>query len=143
MKILSKKQQELLTRERELLNKLQLSLVEYGIRAEDQQSLAESIHQLDDFFLLVVVGEFNAGKSAFINALLGEKLLQEGVTPTTTKVNILRYGKEKTQSSISENVDTLILNVPYLKEISIVDTPGTNAIITGTRGNHLAICSPF
>ncbi len=139
MKILSKKQQELLTRERELLNKLQLSLVEYGIRAEDQQSLAESIHQLDDFFLLVVVGEFNAGKSAFINALLGEKLLQEGVTPTTTKVNILRYGKEKTQSSISENVDTLILNVPYLQEISIVDTPGTNAIIR----EHEEITSQF
>ena len=30
-----------------------------------------SIRQLDELFLLVVVGEFNAGKSAFINALLG------------------------------------------------------------------------
>ena len=129
MDILTKKQQELLSRERELLNRLQIKLVEYGVQEEDQNALAESIHQLDDFFLLVVVGEFNAGKSAFINALLGEKILKEGVTPTTTKVNILRYGEETGQKSISANVDVLILNSSYLKEISIVDTPGTNAII--------------
>lgn len=129
MEILTKKQQELLSRERELLNKLQITLVKYGIQEKDQKALAESIHQLDDFFLLVVVGEFNAGKSAFINALLGDKILLEGVTPTTTKVNILRYGEEQELSSISENIDVLVLNSPYLKEISIVDTPGTNAII--------------
>lgn len=129
MEILTKKQQQLLSRERELLNKLQITLVKYGVQKEDQEALAESIHQLDDFFLLVVVGEFNAGKSAFINALLGDKILLEGVTPTTTKVNILRYGEEQEESSISENVDILVLNSPYLKEISIVDTPGTNAII--------------
>jgi len=129
MEILTKKQQELLSRERELLNKLQITLVKYGIQEQDQKALAESIHQLDDFFLLVVVGEFNAGKSAFINALLGDKILLEGVTPTTTKVNILRYGEEQKLSSVSENVDVLVLKSPYLKEISIVDTPGTNAII--------------
>jgi small GTP-binding protein len=129
MEILTKKQQELLSRERELLNKLQITLVKYGIQEQDQKALAESIHQLDDFFLLVVVGEFNAGKSAFINALLGDKILLEGVTPTTTKVNILRYGEEHKLSSVSENVDVLVLKSPYLKEISIVDTPGTNAII--------------
>jgi len=118
MEILTKKQQELLSRERELLNKLQITLVKYGIQEQDQKALAESIHQLDDFFLLVVVGEFNAGKSAFINALLGEKILLEGVTPTTTKVNILRYGEEQEQSSISKNLDVLVLNSPYLKEFS-------------------------
>ena len=49
----------------------------------DSSTLANSIRQLDDFFLLVVVGEFNAGKSALINALLGERVVEEGVTPTT------------------------------------------------------------
>lgn len=129
MDILTKKQQELLTRERELLNRLQVKLVEYGVNEEDQTALAESIHQLDDFFLLVVVGEFNAGKSAFINALLGEKILKEGVTPTTTKVNILRFDEETKKTALSANVDVLLMNLDYLKEISIVDTPGTNAII--------------
>jgi len=129
MEILSKIQKQLLTQERDLLNRLQLSLTEYDVKAEDLAALTESIRQLDDFFLLVVVGEFNAGKSAFINALLGERILAEGVTPTTTKVNILRFGEEKKKSSLSENVESLTYKADFLKEISIVDTPGTNAII--------------
>jgi len=129
MDILTKTQKELLSRERELLNQIQITLVEYGVAEKDQKALMDSIYQLDDFFLLVVVGEFNAGKSAFINALMGESLLEEGVTPTTTKANILRYGKETGKKVLSENVESLILDAEYLKEISIVDTPGTNAII--------------
>ncbi len=129
MDILTKTQKELLSRERELLNQIQIALVEYGVTEKDQKALMDSIHQLDDFFLLVVVGEFNAGKSAFINALMGESLLEEGVTPTTTKVNILRYGQETGKKALSENVESLTLDADYLKEISIVDTPGTNAIV--------------
>ncbi len=129
MDILTKTQKELLSRERELLNQIQITLVEYGVAEKDQKALMDSIHQLDDFFLLVVVGEFNAGKSAFINALMGESLLEEGVTPTTTKVNILRYGQETGKKALSENVESLTLDADYLKEISIVDTPGTNAIV--------------
>jgi len=127
--MLTKTQKELLSRERELLNQIQIALVEYGVTEKDQKALMDSIHQLDDFFLLVVVGEFNAGKSAFINALMGESLLEEGVTPTTTKVNILRYGQETGKKVLSENVESLTLDADYLKEISIVDTPGTNAIV--------------
>jgi small GTP-binding protein len=37
----------------------------------------------DERFTLVVLGEFNHGKSTFINALLGETLLPVGITPTT------------------------------------------------------------
>lgn len=139
MEILTKTQKELLNRERELLNQIQITLVEYGVAEKDQKALMDSIHQLDDFFLLVVVGEFNAGKSAFINALMGESLLVEGVTPTTTKVNILRYGKETGKKVLSENVESLILDAEFLKEISIVDTPGTNAIVR----EHEEITSHF
>ena len=68
---------------RELLAHLRDALTRFGASAEDQAALASSIRQLDEFFMLVVVGEFNAGKSAFINALLGRQVLKEGVTPTT------------------------------------------------------------
>ena len=40
----------------------------------------------------MLVGEFNAGKSAFINALVGAEVMPEGVTPTTSVINLLRYG---------------------------------------------------
>jgi len=78
MKILTVDQENVLQRERNLLNDLRLKLVEYKASREDVESLGQSIRQLDDLFLLVIVGEFNAGKSAFINALLGERLLKEG-----------------------------------------------------------------
>lgn len=139
MRILNKEQEELLVEERHILNQLNLTLVEFGLSPEDKKTLSESIQQLDDLFLLVVVGEFNAGKSAFINALLGQKLLQEGVTPTTAQINILRYGAEQDRRVISEHQHVLKLPNEMLSEISIVDTPGTNAIIR----SHEAITSQF
>jgi small GTP-binding protein len=84
---------------------------------------------LDDLFLLVVVGEFNAGKSACINALLGQKLLKEGVTPTTTQINLLRYGADQERIVVDKYKNILLMPIDWLSEISIVDTPGTNAIV--------------
>ena len=43
-------------------------------------------------FMIVVVGEFNAGKSAFVSALLGHRVFEEGVTPTTARIQLIRYG---------------------------------------------------
>ena len=73
----------LLADERRLLAELRDWLVRLGAPEEQRQALADSIEQLEEPFLLVVVGEFNAGKSAFINALLGMKALEEGVTPSS------------------------------------------------------------
>ena len=47
---------------------------------EDLQ-LRQAELDLDELFLLVVVGEFNSGKSTFINALLGSPILKTG-TPS-------------------------------------------------------------
>ncbi len=129
MKILSERQEQILKRERSFLNDLRVQLVEFGASKTDLDTLGQSIAQLDDLFLLVVVGEFNSGKSAVINALLGQKLLKEGVTPTTFQVNILRFGEEFENTSVKENHTVRLLPVNLLSEVSIVDTPGTNAII--------------
>ncbi len=129
MRILDEKQESLLKEERNLLNELRNVLVKFGASDEDELTLAQSTRQLDDLFLLVIVGEFNAGKSAFINALLGQKILKEGVTPTTTRINLLRYGENQEQAVGQENLQVITAPVQLLSEISIVDTPGTNAII--------------
>ena len=129
MRILTDHQEALLQDERQILNKLRAALVQFGATSEDRGALERSIQQLDEFFLLVVVGEFNAGKSAFINALLGSRVLKEGVTPTTTQVNILHYGKKMGSQVLDDNTLVLTAPVELLGEISIVDTPGTNAII--------------
>lgn len=139
MHILNEAQEQLVKDERNLLNELRVTLVQIGTTPEDQATLAESIRQLEEIFLLVIVGEFNAGKSAFINALLGQKLLKEGVTPTTTQINVLRYGEDQNRTVIDEHQHILTLPATFLEEISIVDTPGTNAIIR----EHEEITSQF
>ena len=139
MRILDEKQEILLNEERKLLNDLRVALAQFGATLEDHETLGECIQQLDELFLLVVVGEFNSGKSAFINALLGQNVLEEGVTPTTTQINILRYGEDRERVVESESLHILSSPVDMLADISIVDTPGTNAIIR----EHEAITSQF
>jgi len=96
-RLLSDEAEHQLTQARELLATLRDALIRFGASSADEATLARSIRQLDEFFLLVVVGEFNAGKSAFINALLGQAVLQEGVTPTTDRIHLLAYGPSPTR----------------------------------------------
>ncbi|MDQ3070243.1 MAG: dynamin family protein [Acidobacteriota bacterium] len=138
-KILDPTQDELLKEERHILSRLQRALVKFDAASDHQSALERSIAQLDELFLLVIVGEFNAGKSAFINALVGSPVAQEGVTPTTAQINVLQYGE--TASRHVKNTALHVITAPaeILRDIHIVDTPGTNAIIR----EHEAITSEF
>jgi small GTP-binding protein len=117
-----------LSRVRDLLARLRETLAEFGAPPADRAALAASIRQLDELFLLVIVGEFNAGKSAFINALLGQAVVAEGVTPTTSRVQLLTYGTD-VASRDAEGMATMTAPVELLRDVHLVDTPGTNAII--------------
>lgn len=127
-KILSQAAEEVLSVERHWLSRLQVALAQFPATDEDRAVLDRSVRQLDELFLLVVVGEFNSGKSALINALFGESLLEMGVTPTTTRVHLLRYGQRLERVAIEADVDVFSVPAAMLEEITIVDTPGTNAI---------------
>lgn len=127
--ILTDQQEELLKEERQWLADLQVILARLGASSEDQTVLSRSIQQLDELFLLVIVGEFNAGKSAFINALLGQNILKEGVTPTTSQINVLKHGEVSRRQVQEAHLHILTEPVDILRHINIVDTPGTNAII--------------
>src|SRR3954463_10721549 len=83
-RLLSDREAELRAREAELLDRLSVALERFGPdgSAEDMRHFRQARAALSGLFLLVVAGEFNSGKSSFINALLGEKVLPEGVTPT-------------------------------------------------------------
>ena len=128
-RVLTREQDQLLRRERSLLEDLRVLLVRLGAPDEDLSRLKQALHQLDELFLLVVVGEFNAGKTAFLNAMLGERLLAEGVLPTTSQIQLLRHGDRRLEEISGE--DTLLVHLPveWLREINLVDTPGTNAVI--------------
>jgi small GTP-binding protein len=127
--ILSGAEDELVREERRVLARLRTALARFDAAAEHQQALDRSIEQLDELFLLVVVGEFNSGKSAFINALVGAPVAPEGVTPTTAQINILEYGETSDRRVREPNVHVPTARAEILRDIHIVDTPGTNAII--------------
>ncbi|MGD0917352.1 MAG: dynamin family protein [Thermodesulfobacteriota bacterium] len=129
MGVLKKEQEALLKEERRIINDLQMALVKFGEESEDEEPLRHSIQQLDELFLLVVVGEFNSGKSAIINALLGQRVLEEGVIPTTTQIHQIRYGKVPEKTVLGGGQTALTFPIDFLSEMTIVDTPGTNAII--------------
>ena len=129
----------LVARERTLLGELASALTRLDATADDQQAFVRSVRQLDELFLLVVIGEFNAGKSAFVNALLGQAVLEEGVTPTTTRLGVLTYGPAVARQAAGEGADRVTAPVDLLREISIVDTPGTNAV----QREHEALTRDF
>lgn len=137
--ILTHEQEELLKRARDVLGDLRDTLAETAASPEDRAALADSIRQLDDLFLLVVAGEFNSGKSSFINALLGKALQPEGVTPTTAQIYLLKYGPEIKQSPGDKGIWIQTAPMDLLQKISIVDTPGTNAIMR----EHEALTAEF
>jgi hypothetical protein len=64
-----------------------------------------------------------------VNALLGEDVLAEGVTPTTAQVTLVRHHDGAAMAGRPAAVLELTASASLLHDIHIVDTPGTNAIL--------------
>ena len=129
MRVLDGRQEALVERERALLGRLADFLVGFGAPGEDVEISRRALSDLEELFLLVIVGEFNSGKSAFVNALLGAEVSKEGVTPTTDTITLLRYAEEPEERERRDGVLERGHPNEFLREVAIVDTPGTNAII--------------
>jgi GTP-binding protein EngB required for normal cell division/tetratricopeptide (TPR) repeat protein len=120
---------------------------------------------LDRPLQVAVMGEFNAGKSSFVNALCGAEIARVGVTPTTATINVLRFGspggrvhfldgrvEEHSDGEIRSFVAALdeagagavrmveiFFPLPVLQRIEVVDTPGTNSL----RPEHERVAAGF
>ncbi len=127
--VLTAEQGRILQKERQLLGDLQVTLARLDASDSDLGLIRNALAQLEELFLMVVVGEFNAGKSAVINALLGEEFLPEGVVPTTSELVLIRHSDAAEQPGADQGMAVRRLPVPWLQEVNLVDTPGTNAVI--------------
>lgn len=120
---------DLVTRERGVITDLLVLLGKLNAEERDVSDVRTAVDDLDGLFLLVVAGEFNAGKSSLVNALLGERVMPEGVTPTTDRVTFITYGEQITEVDDGPSVVRRTYPNPILDAVAFVDTPGTNAII--------------
>ena len=104
---------------------------------------------------IAIMGEFSAGKSTFVNALLGEAVAPMGVLPTTTTINVFRRGTgggarvhyrdgristvapEEVQTFLHGLDDTEAGRIRHVEiersgsrmgDAAVVDTPGLNAL---------------
>ncbi len=109
--------------------------------------------ELDRPMALAVVGEFNVGKSSFVNALLGEEIAETGVTPTTATLHVFRFGPTRRarvhladdrslEAAFSEVAATIervgsaqvrfvewSLPLAVLERVHVIDTPGLNSLL--------------
>ena len=129
MNFLTKNQRNIIAAEKLLLSSSSIFLSAINGDKVDLSLLKDTLAQLDEIFLVVVAGEYNSGKTAFINALLGDSFLKTGITPTTDMITILKYGDSQKKKIIEPGKSSIELPVPLLKDVHIVDTPGTNAIL--------------
>ncbi|HMT51844.1 MAG TPA: dynamin family protein [Saprospiraceae bacterium] len=94
-------------------------------------TLVELRDQLEAPFTFVIVGEVKAGKSSFINALLDtdKEICKVAPMPMTDTIQQILYGETERIEEINPYLKKIYQPVEILKEIAIVDTPGTNTIV--------------
>ncbi len=120
---------------------------------KELQKFSNEVNILD----VVVLGQFKAGKSSFLNQLIGYNVLPVGVLPVTAVVTRLNYGEEKkilvtfldgseteislldlpeyvTEKGNPENsknvhiVDIFLPELISLKNLRLIDTPGLGSV---------------
>ncbi|MBN8635575.1 MAG: dynamin family protein [Anaerolineae bacterium] len=114
-----------------LLTEIATALAEFKEADEDRRRLLDIAQDLREmFFLVVVIGEFNAGKSSFINALLGDELLAMGITPTTDAIHVIRYNENSPRKANIREDGIYEWTHPntIATGVALVDTPGTGSV---------------
>jgi len=141
-----------------LLSHIQKICNEYYITTLNRQIEAcKNLLQQDQLIDVAILGQFKAGKSSFVNSLIGKPILPVGVIPVTTTITRLQYGKKEravvrhfdgkqTEVNIGaieeftsearnpanqKNVEVVDLELPALEKylgLRLVDTPGLGSI---------------
>jgi GTP-binding protein EngB required for normal cell division len=134
------------------------SCARYSILSLNRQSEAcEKLLVENPPIDVAIVGQFKAGKSSFINDLIGREILPIGVTPVTTVITRLYYGakeravvkffdgnvceidisdldsytSEAKNPTNQKNIEIVDIELPSLKNyagLRLVDTPGLGSV---------------
>ena len=147
----SKSENEAISLAREVIGRFELTDLQALLRAVELRAEKQELN-------LAVFGRFKAGKSSFLNQLIGQAVLPVGVVPVTSVVTEISYGPAEAAvvvfqhdrgtraisireiaSYISEaenpgnkkGVQTVSVSLPHLQRfgrLRLVDTPGLESI---------------
>lgn len=94
-------------------------------------TVGELRNRMSEPYMFVIVGEVKAGKSSFVNALLdaGREICAVAPQPMTDTIQQILYGEEAETVVVNPYLKKIFLPVDILRDIAIVDTPGTNSIV--------------
>ncbi len=138
------------------ITKLEEICKKYDITALDKELNAIKKTNKSQYLNIAVVGQFKAGKSSFINNIIGENLLPTGVLPTTSIITVIENSgenkisvifKDKSQKNITadrladfiseeknpkneKNVLEVLIKTKFdsEKNIRLIDTPGLGSV---------------
>ena len=110
--------------------------------ASARDKIGQMAERYSEPFRLAVVGDFNVGKSAMINALLGQDLLREGVVPTTGAVTELWWSKEESGRVVGSDGSQIFEG--SIKQVSCYTDQRTDEgkQVSG-RGVRVILSGPF
>jgi predicted GTPase len=93
--------------------------------------VGELRNRMGEPYMFVIVGEVKAGKSSFVNALLdaGRDICAVAPQPMTDTIQQILYGEKEEIVQVNPYLKKIYLPVDILREVAIVDTPGTNSIV--------------
>jgi GTPase SAR1 family protein len=105
------------------------------------KTVSDLRNRITEPFMFVIVGEVKAGKSSFINALLqtDKEICKVSPAPMTDTIQQILYAENEDIVTVNPYLKKLYYPIEILKEIAIVDTPGTNTIVA----NHQQITEDF
>jgi len=98
---------------------------------ELEKVVSDLRNRINEPFMFVIVGEVKVGKSSFVNALLSsdKEICKVSPAPMTDTIQQIIYGENEETIVVNPFLKKIMQPVEILKEIAIVDTPGTNTIV--------------
>ncbi len=128
--ILNQRTQALRIQVEEAVKDLHQLIQEIGHK-ELSATVGDLRNRMTEPFMFVIVGEVKAGKSSFVNALLdtGRDICAVAPQPMTDTIQQILYGEEESVTVVNPYLKKIYLPVDILREIAVVDTPGTNSIV--------------
>jgi small GTP-binding protein len=125
-------------------------LAELGAAAEAAglPSVARDIRETrlpkldDERFTIVVLGEFNHGKSTFINALLGGPVLPTGITPTTAVLSHISHGAKVGATLVLDSGERKAIDVKQLGAWLTVEGLAHGEAGAGAGVHHVELTHP-